>query len=422
MLLLLLACADGDAVDTAAFDPGLDAVALRRALSMSPRPALPEAPSNAWADDPAAARLGQSLFFDARLSGNGQVSCATCHQPDHGFADPLALSEGVGVTTRNAPHVLDAAWNRWFFWDGRADAFWNQALKPMEASNEHGGSRLQYAHVLHEDPELTQAYEAIFGPLPALEDAERFPAAGMPVPEQPSHPWNEAWEAMDEADQEAVTQVFVNMGKAIGAYERLLVTGDAPIDAYVEALVAEDAAGLEVLSPPARRGLALFVGDAGCHFCHAGALFTDLEFHNIGLPDTGGPIDPGRYEGVDLLLDAEFNGASRWSDDPSAAEAVYAHLSQGSETLGQFKTPSLRGVAWSAPYMHDGRFETLDEVVGHYNDPQGAPPLGHREEIILPLDLSEAQQAELVSFLEEALTPEPPPAELLEAPASPVLD
>ncbi|MCB9797160.1 MAG: cytochrome-c peroxidase, partial [Alphaproteobacteria bacterium] len=366
MLLLLLACADAP-VDSAAFDPGLGAAELRRALSMSPRPEIPADPTNAWADDPAAARLGQALFYDARLSGNGEVSCSSCHQPEHGFADPLALSEGVGTTGRNAPHALDTAWNRWFFWDGRADSHWAQALGPMESAVEHGGSRLQYAHVVYDDPELAAAYTAVFGPLPALDDAERFPAAGRPVPEQPSHPWNVAWEGMAEADQDAVTEVFVRMGKAIAAYERLLITGPAPIDAYVEALEAEDSAGLEVLSPPARRGLALFVGDAGCHFCHAGAGFSDLEFHNIGLPDDGGAIDPGRYEGIGLLLENEFNGASRWSDDPEAGGATLEHLVQGTETLGQFKTPGLRAVAWTAPFMQDGRFETLREVVEHYN-------------------------------------------------------
>lgn len=418
LALLLWACKDGPALDTSAFSSGLDPSELRRALAMSPAGDVPPDPTNRVADDPNAALLGQMLYFDARLSGNNRVSCASCHKPEHGFADAEVLSTGISQTARHAPHVINAAYNRWQFWDGRADSQWAQALGPLESDAEHGGSRLQYAHLVDGDDALRQAYALAFGELPSLSDTARFPYTGRPIPDQPDHPYQIAWASMTEEDQRTVSTIFANLGKAIAAYERRLVSGRAPLDDYVDALAAEDAAGLAALSAPAQRGLALFVGAAGCHFCHSGPLLTDLEFHNVGLPAPEGEIgaDPGRYDGVAAVLNAEFNGLSAYSDDTEYAQIKLQNLYQGPEHYGQFKTPSLREVAATAPYMHDGRFATLEEVVRHYNDANTEPPIGHREEIVVPLELADAEVADLVTFLEEALTGAPLPEELTRAP------
>lgn len=418
LALWLLACKEGPAVDTAPFESGLDAAQLRRALAMSPPGPVPADPTNRVADDPDAAIFGQMLYFETRLSGNNRVSCATCHPPDHGFADPEPLSTGISLTGRHAPHVTDAAYNRWQFWDGRADSQWSQALGPLESEAEHGGSRLQYAHLIQGDDDLRQAYELVFGAMPDLSDPGRFPPTGRPVPGQPNHPYQLAWDGMSEADQRTISTIYANIGKSIAAYERLIVTGRAPLDDYVAALAAEDSEGLDALSEPAQRGLSLFVGDAGCHFCHSGPLLTDLEFHNIGLPNpedaTG--ADPGRYDGIATVLAAEFNGLSEYSDDPEYANIKLRNLYQGPEHYGQFKTPSLRNVGHTEPYMHDGRFATLEEVVTHYSDANTEPPVGHREEIVMPLDLSEEELADLVAFLTEALSGEPIPEALTHAP------
>ena len=143
----------------------------------------PPDPTNAVADDPRAARLGQFLFFEQRLSGTGTIACATCHEPGRSWTDGREVAEGLGTLTRHTPSLWNVAYNRWFFWDGRADSLWSQALSPLEHPDEHGGSRLQYAHLVHGDPELRAAYERVFGPLPELEDTERFPPEGRPVPD-----------------------------------------------------------------------------------------------------------------------------------------------------------------------------------------------------------------------------------------------
>lgn len=180
--------------------------------SLSPLPdTLPLSPTNRVADNPDAAQLGQMFFFDARFSKEGTISCATCHSPFHGFADVEATSLGADRGTRNAPTVLNAAYNEWQFWDGRADTLWAQALFALEGEDEQAGTRLQYAHLIHRH--YRADYEAVFGTLPELEDATRFPPDGKLG--------DPTFDNMSEVDQIAVNTVFANIGKAIEAYERL---------------------------------------------------------------------------------------------------------------------------------------------------------------------------------------------------------
>ena len=126
-------------------------------------PPLAPDPSNAVGDDPRAAELGQHIFFDTRFSANGGIACATCHIPAIDFIDSLSRAEGLDTTRRHTPSISGAAYNPWFFWDGRSDSQWAQALGPLEAAAEHGGSRTQYAHLIHDDADYRAAYEAIFG-------------------------------------------------------------------------------------------------------------------------------------------------------------------------------------------------------------------------------------------------------------------
>ena len=156
-------------------------LALLRSLWIESLPPPSPDPSNRVADEPRAADLGQQLFFDPRLSGNGAVACATCHQPARHFTDGLAHSQAIGTTRRNAPSLIGAAFSPWQYWDGRKDSLWSQALSPLEDPNEHGGNRMQYARLVANDPAYRRAYEALFGALPDLSDASRFPAAAAPV-------------------------------------------------------------------------------------------------------------------------------------------------------------------------------------------------------------------------------------------------
>ena len=151
-------------------------VVIQRLSPLPSRP--PPNPTNRISDNPDAARLGQMFFFDERLSKDGTVACATCHSPFHGFADVEATSLGAGRGTRNAPTLLNVAYNKWQFWDGRADSLWSQALIALEGDNEQAGTRLQFAHLIKRL--YQEDYEAVFSPLPNLADTARFPLEGKP--------------------------------------------------------------------------------------------------------------------------------------------------------------------------------------------------------------------------------------------------
>src|SRR5688572_2984668 len=326
---------------------------------------VPADPTNRVADDPRAAELGRTLFFDTRLSANGEVSCATCHVPDKEFQDGTPLANGVGVTNRRTMPITGMAHSPFLFWDGRKDSLWAQALGPLESPVEHGGSREQYARVIaaHYRPE----YEVVFGPMPALS-------------------------TRDEA-----TAVFVNMGKAIAAYERTIEYAPSRFDRYVENLRDTGRAPQDVLAADEVAGLRLFIGKASCANCHNGPLLTNNEFHNTGVPARAGlPADRGRLAGADAVLRDEFNCRSRWSDAASTC-AELEFLVTGDHVLERaFKVPSLRNVAERAPYMHAGQFSTLREVVDHYNRAPESPA-GHSE--LEPLRLSAQERRQIEAFL-----------------------
>jgi cytochrome c peroxidase len=354
-------------------------------------------PSNSVADDPRAAQLGQTLFFDSRFSANGEVSCATCHQPDRLFTDGLPRSEAIGTTPRGAPSIVGMAYSPWFYWDGRRDSQWAQALSPLENPVEHGGTRTQYVRILEGDKTYRAEYEAIFGLLPDFSDPARFPDVAGPVEENAEA--IAAWQAMTPEDRDAVNRVYANMGKAIAAYERLLMPGPSRFDGYVGALLDGDEKAMEAgLIPDEVAGLRLFIGQGNCTRCHNGPLFTNNEFHNIGVPTAEGlPPDLGRETGVQQAIANGFNCLGPYSDaEPEACAELRFVKSEGPELTGAFKVPTLRNVAETAPYMHSGQFATLREVLDHYNRAE-PDPVGDTE--LIPLDLSDAELAQLVAFL-----------------------
>jgi cytochrome c peroxidase len=367
---------------------GFSAEEVRRILRHSPLPPLPGDTSNAKADDPKAARLGQFLFFERRLSGDGRFSCATCHDPQRAFTDGRALSAGAAGGRRNTPALWNVAYNRWFFWDGRADSLWSQALKPMESRDEMAGSRDAVYRLVRDDAALRAAYEEVFGPFPR------------------------------DGGRAAVGGVFAAVGKAIAAYQRRIVSRRSPFDVFVEGLREGDPARVAALPEPARRGLRIFVGRGQCRTCHVGPNFTDGEFHDIGVPPGPGlQPDPGRAGGIVALLSDEFQATGLFSDDTQGEAArTTAFLDPHRTVRGQVKTPTLRNVARTAPYMHQGQLATLRDVVRYYSTLEGRRPPGPQDEKILaPLGLTEAEIDDVVAFL-ESLTGEPLPAELLAAP------
>ena len=371
---------------------------LRHQVSSVPAPD----PTNAVADSDAASRLGQYLFYDTRLSADGEQSCATCHQPEYGFADPVEVSTAIGVTQRHTPTLVNAAFNRWFYWDGRCDTLWCQATEPLEAPKEHGSSRLEIAHLVFGDEEINEAYTNIFGDLPPLEQTDRFPPKGRPVLDDTRNPDHIAWASMTTTDQNLVNEVFTNVAKSIAAYEARLIQSDSSFDRMLDEFESGNVSGGDHLSTSAKRGAELFVGEGVCWACHAGPAFTNKEFHNVALPASP-DIDnesEGRFSGIDLLLVNPFNGRGQYSDSTEDAEIKLGYLIQSPEQLGTFKTPGLRNLLDTAPYMHGGHFETLTEVVQHYNQMDDPPLSGHREELLLPLFWDDQQVADVVAFLE----------------------
>jgi cytochrome c peroxidase len=312
--------------------------------------APPPDPTNAKADDPGAVKLGSGLFYDTLLSPSGTVACATCHDPSKSFSDAKPQATGVSTGDRNSPSIVLASHARWQFWDGRADTLWAQALGPFENDKEFASSRLFVAHAIFDRYKIS--YEAVFGALPPLSDTARFPASGKPG--------DAAWSAMAAADREAVTRVYVNVGKSIAAFERTLRIGPSAFDTYL-------GGDKTALSEAERTGLHLFFS-AGCIQCHWGPRLTDDAFHDVRFP-TGradGKADEGRKGGIAALLASEFRADGPFSDAPSAAHGLTG-LVAGDWTLGAFKTPSLRGVTLTAPYGHGGSLATMTDVLKTYS-------------------------------------------------------
>jgi cytochrome c peroxidase len=378
---------------------------LEKILQHSPLGPPPPDPTNAYAENPAAARLGQILFFDPRFSRDGKVSCATCHRPSQGFGDGMGLSDRFALD-RNVPTLWNVAYNRWYFWDGRSDSLWSQALKPLENPREQGGSRLQFVHLILQDPRLKGLYESVFGPMGALGDPERFPAAGGPFCRPEGGPLHQAWMSMAEGDREIVNRCFANLGKAIAAYERRLQSRRSPFDVFVEGIRSSDPSKLSTFSPRARKGLKLFIGRGNCRLCHSGPAFTDGEFHNLGIPPVRGGLTADRYAAIAELRLDPFNSKGAYSDDAAHGGLKLDYLFLHQDLWGQVKTPSLRNVAKTAPYMNQGQFKSLKDVVRFYSTLDGMVRAGHHERAILaPVNLTPEESAALLSFL-ESLTDE----------------
>ncbi|TDJ32014.1 MAG: cytochrome-c peroxidase [Gammaproteobacteria bacterium] len=361
-------------------------IELLRSLWIGSLPPVPADPSNAVADDPRAARFGQRLFFDTRLSANGEVACATCHQPEHLFTDGLDVAQGVARGERHTMGLAGVAYSPWMFWDGRRDSLWAQALAPLESPVEHGGNRLQFVELLVSDAQYRSEYAALFDELPEL-----------------------------PAQDPAITEVFVNMGKAIAAYERLLVPGASRFDRYVQALLADDERQFEaMLSDDELAGLRLFIGDAQCINCHNGPLFTNNEFHNTAvLPARGKLPSMGRVAAVRETRADPFNCVGRFSDDPDANCAELRFARTGDDLIGAHKTPSLRNVALTAPYMHAGQMTSLTEIIDQYNRAPLAM-VGHSE--AKPLNLWRNERKQLEAFLRTLSGPLATSPEWLAAP------
>ncbi|MBU0729342.1 MAG: cytochrome-c peroxidase [Proteobacteria bacterium] len=334
-----------------------------QSLWLGSLPPLPDDPSNAYDTKPGAVSFGKKLFSDERLSANGKVSCATCHIPEKTFTDNLPLAHGIEDTTRRSMPLAGMAYSPWQFWDGRADSLWSQALGPIENPLEHGISRTKCAIIIHQF--YREEYETVFGPVPELD--EKYSDKARPATD--NQEIHALWNAIDTKDRQAISIFFANIGKAIAAFVRTIMPSAAPFDSYVQAILNNDLdEAVKHLNPDQAFGLKLFIGKAKCINCHNGPLFTNNDFHNVGVPDRKGlKRDVGRAAGITQVMANEFNCLSSHSDagPGDCAELQYIDTDT-TKYLGAFKTPSLRNVVDRPPYMHAGQFKTITEVLHFY--------------------------------------------------------
>lgn len=399
--------------------------------------------------------LGRALFSDVRLSKNGAVSCATCHKPELSFTDGLDVAHGIGVLRRNTPSVVNSFGIFWFFWDGRADSLAAQVFGPLENPNEQGLSRAEIVrHVL---TNYTELYHQLFGAVPAeflaslpliatpepighvvsevvartaaasvtdgefvkklaqkhhsdLPDATVQNLSALIAKDEPADPdASENYRMLAPGYKRLLNQIAANIGLAIEAFEKGLVADQSPFDLFARTWLQSPAVDPAVLFTPdfsSREllGLQTFLGKGDCSMCHTGAFLSDSQFHNIGLPQLGNFLEIGRSLGVVSVTADPFNCRGIYADlkDRQTSESCLDlnFLNKDSpEGIGAFKTPMLRNVALTAPYMHDGRFTSLRQVLDHYNRMDTLSAVGFREETLKPLNLDEFEMEGLEAFL-----------------------
>jgi cytochrome c peroxidase len=420
-------------------DPPFEFTPMEREMMsrLSPLPAVPADPTNMFADDADAAALGQAFFFDKRFSGKiktasgndlgafdeaDKIACSSCHNgaglDDQRTAFPRRVSLGADFHTRNAPSAINSVFYQWTNWGGRFSAPWELPIAVVENGAIMNGNRLDVAHIIYDN--YRSEYEAVFGAMDGV--IATLPAAGKPkpgptmlVPSPPDGPWELV---LTDTDRAIVNRVLINFGKAIEAYERLLVSRNAPFDQLV---AGDDTA----LSEDAKRGARLFLGKARCVNCHSGTMLSDNQFHNLGAPQTGlehvPMVDNGRFNDIPGLINSAFSSNTTASDDTTTGRLAGLTNPPPVSTKGQFRTPTLRGVTLTAPYMHSGQFDTLVEVIDFYDaggEGFGGGASGTPDALLVPLDLTGQEKADLLSFL-MALDGESIPSGLLVDPAAP---
>jgi cytochrome c peroxidase len=430
-----IALPEAGAIGAAEPEIVIDRAALRSLRYDAAPP--PVDPSNRVADDSAARAFGKTLFFDPSFSGPllegdndggpatlgvrgqaGRVSCAGCHIPAASFVDTRSphrqISLAAGWTQRRTPTLLEVGFAPLYNWDGAHDSLWSQALGVMENAKELNSGRLFVAEQTFRSHRAR--YEALFGPMPALDDATRFPQLApdeVGCREQMTRqgvvqtcrgkPGDGAdYDRLPDADQRAVTQVAVNVAKALSAYVRALRCGPGRFDAWLD---GDDAA----LDAAEQRGAALFVSKGKCSDCHSGPRLSDGLFHNVGLSPAPVAVafvdanDRGAASGIAAALASPLNSRGPFSD----GDRGVLPSSVAPTMLGAFRTPTLRCIADQPSFMHTGQLRTLEQVIAFHDrggDPSGGYP-GRSE--LTPLGLREDERADLAAFLRTLSGPGP---------------
>jgi cytochrome c peroxidase len=296
--------------------------------------------------------LGKKLFFDRRLSGDGTMSCSTCHDPKQGFSDGLATSLSYPTTKnwRNSPTLINVAYQKNLFHDGRSQNLEEQALFPMMSAFEMNQNLDFLEEEIRAVPEYREAFTAVFG------DAD--------------------------TTRERIAQ-------ALASFQRTLVSGTAPLDKF---LGGDDKA----LSPEAQKGYEIFTGKARCISCHNGPILSDGKYHALLVEESPESRDDPRLAATRRFV-AKVSGYEDFRNlegDPGRFL-----VSKSSRDWKAFRTPTLREVASTAPYMHNGRYQKLAEVIEFFNSGGGVG-----NEALKPLSLSDEEKSQLRVFLEEGLS------------------
>jgi cytochrome c peroxidase len=329
--------------------------------SLGPWPPAPRRdPGNRVSGQLLAIELGRQLFRDPRMSPVGYIACVTCHQPDRAFTDTKARAHGLADLPRNTPALANLALQRWYGWGGASDSLWMASIKPILDAREFDGNAALVTRLFVREPELAACYRRVFGVSP-LQQPQR---------------------------------TVVNVGKALAAFVETLVTARTPFDEFRDAAVRGDAALAARYPPAALRGLKVFVGRGGCVGCHSGPNFSDGGFHSGVVPadDTAAAVarslaDGGRLADARFLKASAFNLLGPNNDDRSRRNATATRrLAVHPGLSGQYRTPSLRNVAVTAPYFHDGQTERLTDALQH---PQRQSFAMNAAESLAPTDVDD---------------------------------
>jgi cytochrome c peroxidase len=342
----------------------------RKIQSHGPWPAAWSSdPSNRVSGDKNAIDLGERLFFERRLSVNGEISCSRCHLPERNWSDGLPRAVGLKEVDRNAPSVVNVRYLRWFGWDGAHDSLWAQSINPILDPRELGMSAASVAKFIRSDRDFVCRYRKTFGAAPGADDEK----------------------------------ILVDVAKALASFQETLVSGRTAFDEFRDALVRGDKTSMAKYPETAQRGLKLFIGKGACDVCHSGPVFTNGEFHDTGVPFfvRPGEVDSGRYGGIKKLLADRTNLLGPYNDDPKRATAIGTrHVSLEHRNFGEFKVPSLRNLESSMPYMHNGSLASLRDVVKHYSEISPDRLHSDGEAILKPLQLTQTEVDDLTAFLE----------------------
>jgi cytochrome c peroxidase len=392
--------------------------------------------------------LGKTWFEDASFSSNGKVSCASCHDPDSGFVDGKKVAEGIFEGIRNTPQIANVDDQPTLFWDGRERFPELQALAPIENPREHNITRARVAQLIYQN--YLPEYEEAFGPYPSslktffaqhtepfeatfkrtkfavpsdiakyvyrtvrnrrvkdridewrdegfsLAAAVSFETKFYDLVDEMDPQWSENYRRLSFWEKGDIDEVFYNFGRALAAFERGIVLNDSPYDRYLEenSLQAVSERAIPGFGEKELAGLKIFEGKGGCANCHSGKNLSDGRFHNIGLGSADDyKLDLGRATG---LLQGFFCifVTPQHKDKCDQIETAIPKKAD----VGAFRTPSLRNVAKTAPYMHDGRFKNLKQVMRHYAL-RSAPEVGERDKLLKPVRLSDKEEGQLEAFL-----------------------